>query len=186
MTTYYHTISRPTDATTFSMLVAAGSAHLTFDFVWDTVNEEQYSVVYRALKARAESDPLLYSDKTIDREYNWIDWYTSLPLDIATALEEGMEYPQSIKDLSNEDKAAILESRREEAYELKDMIAQYVTQLVWNVAVTDTNGVTHTGTVTPGGWINSLGLDWRVRFVSSLTRIGKEDLGKLYIEFEVA
>lgn len=164
--------------------ISAGNRLLTFQFRWDDANEEQYQIVAQALKARRDADPLLKKDSVdIIRDYDYLDYYTSLPKDID--LEELEEYPQSIRKLSEAQQIMELESRRDEAVELQKLLLVYEQQLVWNVRIVDDTGVEKTGAVRPGGWIGNQDIDWRVRFATLLTQVGKNDLSKVYVEMEI-
>lgn len=170
----------------FTQTISAGMCSLTFHFRWDTANQEQYDIYRRALDARASADPLLKGTSII-REYDWIEWYTLLPADIQAALEEGMEYPQSLRKLADnfELMATQLEERKIEALALKKLITPLEEQLVWSVEITDASELRKTGVVRPGGWIGNQDQDWRVQFVSDLENIGYNDLLKMIIRMEV-
>ena len=183
----YHASLTTVNGTSFTQTFSVGSHTLSITFLWDTANEEQYTILYRALAARASSDPLIKASDSsyINRDYDWIDWMLALPTDIETALNEGMEYPQSMRKVSNTIKANLLQESKEEAAALKVLIDPLITQLAWNVTVTDENGNITTGVVRPGGWLHNQDSSWRIRFVSSLTDIGKDDLLNMQLEFEV-
>lgn len=171
----------------FSLNITAGVFALSLHFRWDSANQEQYDIIHRALEDRRKSDPLL-KDGDIIREYDWIDWYTSLPTDIEAALEEGMEYPQSLKGLV-EDKSVMADElllRKQEAEALRELIQPMIDQLVWNVDITDSDGNVVAGVVRPGGWLHNQDASWRLRFTSDLDSIGEDDLLKVTIEVEVA
>lgn len=186
MNTYNYRITTDTATTdTATLLVSAGSRSFQLNFIWDTVNQEQYDIVDRGLKDRALADPLLDGSDII-RDYDWIDWYLALPLDIETYLRNGGAYPQSLRNTEITVRANLMNSYREEAKDLKRIRTIYEDQLVWNVVVTElTTTEMLTGVVRTGAWINNQSDVWRLRFVSALTEIGKEDLSKVFIEFEV-
>lgn len=186
MNTYNYRITTDTATTnTATLLVSAGIRSFQFNFVWDTVNQEQYDILDKGLKDRALADPLLDGSDII-RDYDWIDWYLALPLDIESYLINGGAYPQSLRNTDTAVRANLMNESRDEAKVLSRIRNIYKDQLVWNVVITElTTSKVLTGVVRPGGWINNQSDIWRVRFVSALTEIGKEDLNKVFIEFEV-
>ena len=187
MTTYNYLLDiDSTDVNTITQVITAGSYKFSFVFTWDTVNQEQYDILARGLEDRAKADPLLTTDGEIIRDYDWIDWYLSLPVDIEQALIDGLEYPQSLKDTQLSVKANIMNERKQEAKELATVRRVYEEQLVWNVAIQElSSSDIFTGVVRPGGWINNQSEDWRVRFVTALEDVAKDQLNRVYIEFEV-
>lgn len=168
----------------FEQPIVCGNVQLVLHMRWDTANDEQYNLIHSALVDRAKADPLL-KDGEIIRDYDWLDWYTSLPSDIEAALDAGMEYPQSLKTAPNNIKANILLERKYEADDLQLLLIPLQEQRVWNVEITDDTGEVFTGLVRPGGWINNQG-SWSVRFLSDLADIGYDDLSKVEIEIDVA
>lgn len=186
MNTYNYRITTDTEASdTAALLISAGTRSFQFNFAWDTVNQEQYDILDRGLKDRALADPLLDGSDII-RDYDWIDWYLALPIDIENYLNNGGAYPQSLRNTAVAVRANLMNEFREEAKVLKRIRTIYIDQLVWNVVITElTTSKVLTGVVRPGAWINNQSDIWRVRFVSALTEIGKEDLNKVFIEFEV-
>lgn len=188
MTTYSTLLDVDTSKSSIIKTFSAGRHILTVTFTWSDANEEQYNIVNNALVARRDADPLLdpSDNLAIDRDYDYLEFYTSLPEDLETYLAEGGKYPQSIRLLSEAQRAYKLDELRTEAVALNTLILPYKEQLVWNVSVKDSTGETHTGTVRPGGWINNQGLRWRIRFVSRMKEIGRYDLNKVYMEAEVA
>lgn len=170
----------------FSQAFRIGTRNISIHFRWDTAIQEQYDMYTRALTARAQSDPLL-QDSAIIRDYNWIDYYLSLPAytaQIEVYLEQQGSYPQSLKDLDIPHKASILYKRRLEAIELDELMEPYRDMLVWHIEVTDDEDNAFVGTVTPGGWINNQG-SWSLQCVSSLQSVGYNDLLKVVFRWEL-
>lgn len=147
--------------------------------------EEQYAILARALLTKATADPLLDSWEVV-RDYDWIDYYADLPSDIEDALNHGMKYPQSVKDVSNTVKADILYERQQEALELKKIREDFLGNLAWHLDITDEYGEFVAGDIRPGGWFNNQSSNWRVYVVSDLVSIGRDDLLNIKFAFEVA
>lgn len=161
----------------FEQQIQAGTHLLTFHFLFDEAYEEQYNILKRALDDRAKADPLVKGIEIV-RDYDWVDWYVQWN-------EEVEEKPQSLRDLNDDLFVDMMRERQEEAKELLRRREVYTEALFWNVEVTDADGNTITGDVQPGGWLHNQDAEWRVRFVSDLDKIGKNDLMKMSIEFEV-
>lgn len=187
---YYRASLNSVPGDDFTQTITAGTSTFSFHFRWDTANQEQYDILNRALLARAAADPLI-KDSEIIREYSWIDWYSTLPdtaEKIIPLLEEGMEYPQSLRRLKDEPTllANQLLERREEALSLNTTITPLCDQLVWNVDITDEQGNIQVGVVRPGGWINNQSSAWSIQFVCDRARLGRDDLALVTIRMEIA
>lgn len=184
MTTYEARLtSAPSD--NFSQTIVSGNVQLQLNFKWDNTLQEPYDEIIRALKARADADPLIDNNSLIERDYDWIDWRLSLPADLETYLEEGGKYPQSIKNVNNVIKADILRGQIEEAKELEAVRSGYEVGLRWCCSITDDSGDVVVCSVEPGGWVNEQSLKWRLKFESDLDKIGHDDLLKMLIVTEV-
>ena len=187
MTRYYTTINEVTD-TDFVKTVQAGSKSFTLHFVWDEASEEQWDILYRGLKDRASSDPLITDElATINRDYDWIDYMLSLPANTALeeALEAGMEYPQSIRNLSISGKVNQLIEWRDEAEELEKVRDAWDRCRYWHCTIITEVGEEFTCDVVPGGYMHNQSSEWKFQFMSDLERIGKDDLTKMTIYAEV-
>lgn len=185
--TIYRTQLTDIPSANFTQPIICGTTSLMLHFLWDTTNQEQYDILDRALGNRSKADPLLKGSNII-RDYDYFTWYLGLPSSveqITEMLENGMEYPQSLRNLPIDMIAMQLYDRRLEVAELQTSIQPLVNQLVWSVEITDGNTV-KTGVVQPGGWIGNQDLDWRVQFQSDLESIGYEDLLNVVIRIEVA
>lgn len=171
----------------FTQAFSAGTHILNIRFLWDEANEEQYLIVKRALDDRALADPLVKDDGTIIKDYDWVEWYSSLPIDIEEALQNGMEYPQSLRYLDIHSRALALQQYKLEAEELKVLLEPYLNQLVWHCTIWEETQPTVivTADMRPEGWIHDQDFGWRVRFASDLTQVGKNDLLNVRLEFEV-
>lgn len=173
----------------FEKNIAAGNHQFTLKFYWDSSNEEQYDILYRALTDRAKADPLINDEGGIERDYEWLEWYSQLPGTseaIEELLESGMMYPQSLKGLRGDVNVMANELLllHQEALAIDASLKPLENQRVWSVVVTDEAGQSYSGTVVSGGWINNQGTTWSMRFMCDKPRIGKEDLALVEIQVE--
>lgn len=170
----------------FHQAFLAGEQQLDVRFIWNKELQEQYDLLIQGIKTSRDADPLLKGMQII-RDYEYFSYYASLPAtaeELTEALEEGLEYPQSLKNLSNELKADRLLEAKALAVAQQKIIEPYEWGQCWHLVITDITGNQVTADLRPNGWINNQDSSWKIRFVSTLDKISHDDL--LLCKVEVA
>lgn len=186
MVRYKYTFPTGTNETdAFTKLIQVGMRTLKFDFQWAIVSEEQYSLVQNHLTSRAQADPL-FIEGNFNREYDWFNYYYALRnIDISTWLDSNPILPVSIKGQPRDTQLYLINIHVEEVKALAPVINLYKDVLKWQFTMTCDTLPTTVGYVQPGGWYHNQDDSLAFRFVSELENIGKEDITKISIEFEV-
>lgn len=186
MTTYEAQLNDvPSDD--FNVVLNMGGKLFYLRFQFDAAIKEQYDILTTGIRNLRDADPLL-KEATIIRDYDYLDWYMSLPSlhELEQLLENGMEYPQSLKNLGNYAKAAKLLNRKAQVEELQDVFDTFDECMYWKCTITDEANNEVQCSVVPGGYVNNQSSEWTLRFESDLDRIGEDDLMKIRILMEVA
>lgn len=185
MTTYYHQLESPTNDK-LTQLVQVGRHTIHMDFQWAIASQEQLDMILRYIERMANSDPIVRSGHEYDRSYNYVLYYTDLAgVDLDTWLDSNPDLPKSLIGKSRDIQKTALYERISEMSALLPTINQYLEVLRWQVKVT-TDGTHQTiAVVEPGGWFRNQDNTYAFRFMSEKAYIGREDLNKVYVEFEV-
>lgn len=192
MIKYYAQLTTLPDDISFKQSFVFGSTQLDFEFFWCEDVTEQLDIYRKALKSRAQADPLIEPDTgAITREYTWLDYYLSIPHASSTEVEEWITeqtmLPQSL--LGYRDNTSLLANavyeRCLEAEEIQSRLEPLQEQECWHVVITDAEGRQVTGVVRLGGWLNEQDDLWRVQFTSEKSEISKNDLLLVTIHAEV-
>ncbi len=175
-------------STDFVQTFRAGNLNINVCFRWDLINEEIYASMSRSIQTMRDADPLLKGAQIV-RDYDYLSWYIALPNtaeEIEEMLEGGMEYPQSLRKLANNLKANQLLERKQEALEIQHIIEPFANNSCWHLTIYDDEDNRITADLRPNAWIGNQRQDWRVRILSDLTEIGKDDLVLCTIEVAVS
>lgn len=185
MTRYSYDITLEESSTSFTKLIQVGNRALTFAFQWAVVSEEQYALIERYLTTKAQSDPL-FENGEFNRSYDWFSYYYSLKdTDLDTWLDSGPVLPASLHNKSREQQLYLLNIYITEAKSLEPAISLYKDVLKWEFTMTCDDLDTAVGYVQPGGWYHHQDNSLSFCFVSALDNIGKDDITKVSIMFEV-
>lgn len=167
--------------------ISVGSRTLQFTFQWASVSQEQYDIVLRFLRTRAESDPLILGD-TYVRDYDYLDYYMRLSglseSDLIEWLDEAPPLPKSISLAPRVSQLVMLRERIAMCEALQPTVDQYKEVLRWAFKMQYEDEV-NVGAIEPGGWYRNQDPEFSFRFVSDLPVIRYEDFGNVTIEFEV-
>lgn len=186
MVKYYYKIDNANNETDFTQLIRVGSRTLEFRFQWAIVSEEQFDIVVRYLRQKANTDPILRRNGNYDREYNWYVYYMNLVgLDLNEWLDSGPELPASIVHKPRNKQLALLKSFIKEVRTLQPAVLLYADVLKWGFKMTCDDLPTTVGNVQPGGWYHNQSDKLSFRFTSKLDNIDKESISQVVIEFEV-
>lgn len=188
MTKYYHNITGiDTSLTKVVQVVIVGNRTLTFTFQWAIASEEQAQLVDRYLTQLAETDPLVFSDKNFNREYDWYTYYANLfNQDLDEWLDTNPVLPMSvIKAGDRREQKIVLNRNIATAKTFTPIITLYAETLRWQFRMDCADTDTITGTVEPGGWFRNQDSKFAFRFHSARTYIGASDINELALEFEV-
>lgn len=172
----------------FDKVLQAGTRIFQLHFRWDTACQEQYDLLYRGVQNMRDADPLYDTKGSIVRDYDYLEYYASLPsaASLAEAIDnKEINIPQSLKSLPTELIVAQLLERIETAKDIGLALDVYKSHLLWHCDVTTSTDFM-TAEVTPGGWLNNQSLEWTLRFLSDLAVVGRDDLEKVLVQVEVA
>lgn len=175
------------EATTVYKEITVGPYNLSMRFQWAVASEEQYNILRGYINNKTRSDPMLIegaytydydymayylalADKTEEELNSWLDTDPVLPLSISTA--------------SRASQLIMLKNRIKECTALEPVFAQYEEVIKWQFHLSF-DGETNVGVIEPGGWYRDQDSRLCFRFVSELTRIGRDDFDNVTMEFEV-
>lgn len=185
MIKYMYTITLEELQDSFTELIQVGNYILQFDFQWSVVTEEQGGYVLQYLRNRAMNDPILKSFG-LDRSYSWYQFYIGLVnIDLGEWLNTNPELPLSLHKVSRGRQLELLNNRIAEVKTLRPAVTLYHEMLKWHFTMTSSELGTTVGCVLPGGWYRNKDANLAFRFTSALPTIGKDDITKVTIEFEV-
>lgn len=143
---------------------------------WDTVLQYQYNIIKNRLIDMSKSQPL-YKDKTYNRIYDYIDYYTSLdPYGLNEWLDTSPALPLDIINLPRATQISVLQDRISFSNDLKPILVKYEEGLRWNVIVKDSNNIKTSAVIQPGGWFRNQADDYSFAFLSTKEYVGIDDL----------
>lgn len=167
--------------------IQAGERTLRMSFQWPEPHQEQYDLVDRRVKELSASDPLIGNDNIV-RDYDWLEYYNSIPA-IGAGLEEWIEeqtiLPQSIANKSLSIKINIINERKVAAEQFTTYMKELDDLLHYHCTIIDDNDNTVVCSVRPGGWYNNQDLSWAIRFTADVPNIKKGQMNIVTAEIEV-
>lgn len=185
MTRYSYNISLREFQPSFIKLIQVGNRVLKFNFQWAIVSEEQFGIIDKYLITKSNSDPLI-KDGSFDRTYNWFEYYYALrDVDIDDWLDGDPVLPVSINGKPRATQKYLLNLHIQEAVALAPAMRIYDDILKWQFTMTSDDLDTVVGYVQPGGWYHNQDNNMSFRFTSEIDRVGKDDITKVAIVFEV-
>lgn len=171
----------------FEIVTSAGGYKLNISFRWPTAIQEQADIVYREWKNLAASDPILV-DGYYDRDYDYIDYYSTIPYATAEQIEEWLEeqtaLPHSLELLSMQQKIVQIRQRClqcSDFVKLRDTLEQL---LCWEVTVSSSDEK-YVCLLRSGGWNNNQSDTFSWAFYSAKNTVGKGDLASTVMIIEV-
>lgn len=186
-TFYYYKIDNANNDTSLEQLIQVGSRALRFKFQWAIASEEQFDMVVKYLKDKADTDPILRSSGDYDRSYDWYTYYYSLVgVDLDAWLATDPELPNSIKTASTVARQKeLLNLNISEAQTLRPIILLYTEVMRWQFSVSTSDTDTIAGVVESGGWYRNQDTKYSFMFYTNRDVITKDSLSEVYIVFEV-
>ena len=185
MNRYSYDITLEEAQESFTKLIQVGTRTLKFDFQWAIVSEEQYSLITDYLSTRAHNDPL-FMQNNYNRDYDWFNYYYALRnKDLDEWLDTNPILPISIENKPRDTQKYLLDIYIKEAVALAPAIQLYNDVIKWQFTMTCDSLATAVGYVQPGGWYHNQDNSLSFCFLSALDTIGKEDITKVSILFEV-
>lgn len=184
MKTYSRYETQMTGATQFE--VSAGNYTLSCELTWPQPIQDCYNQLITNITNSAKADPII-GDGNINRSYDWIEYYSSIPA-FGAGMEEWYEeqtaLPSSMRSLTGTSIYSVLTERRTLALGLKEYKQDLLDMLHWQMQVTDTAGNIMVCPVVPGAWYNNQADDYALRFVAEMDTIGHDDLIRTVIQVE--
>ena len=166
-----------------SITLTAGDHSLECVFQWPDEVQTQLDTLQRIIDGYAKSDPIIKEDGSYDRNYDYIDYYTSIP-DYGSGMvewwEEQTEVPQSL--YKSDFPYTLLTQRKELCMELNAYLNDLQDMLVYQCIIKDETGYKSVMSVRPGAYCCWRDTAWSLRFTSNLEQIGKDDLDKTTVE----
>lgn len=187
MQTYVADLSDITVQDNVSQLIKVGDSVLTFEFSWDIIARQEYLDLLRSLVNLADGDPLYNTEtKLYVRDYDYLNYYLSIPSDIDAWLANDPMLPNSMSGMDNLQIEEYIEERRSFCEEIQALLKQLQDILKWHVTIYLENEILTTGLLTLGGWYLYQS-NLRIRFYtdSDLSSIDYNDLSKVKIMFGV-
>lgn len=176
------------NSTDFTIDIAVGeSLTYQFRFVWATASQEQYNELLHTLTMLPDTDPIV-KDKTYDRTYDWIAYYTQFKGMSAQAIEEWyvqQDYlPQSLRNKTASVYVALIRSRCTQALDYQSQVLIRQESMRWTF-IASLEGETITGFVQPGGWYE-FNTGHAFRFTAgSRDNVGLEEMQYVTVEFDI-
>lgn len=183
---YESPISDSNESSQLVTMRAAGTS-LSVSLQWDDTWNEEADNLNKLLYQRAASIPLMASDGTIIRDYDYLLYFETVPStvsDVEAFIETADALPQKIKDLPTYQQVSALLEEKSFWVEVNDLAQLYAEQLGWQVTV-QKGDETVVSTMRPGGW-SYFDDNSAYRFVTSLDKanIGKDDLQYVTMEYD--
>lgn len=170
-----------------SVLLSVGEHNLTFSFTWPAVIQDQVDIVEKRVTDMSTNDPLI-GGEGMNRSYDYIDYYTSIP-DFGAGMEEWWTeqtmIPSSLRNTSTSAVYSVLTSRKALCTQMKAYISELSEMLYWTAEVVDENNEVTVAPVIPGGWYRNQDEQYAFRFTSEMDNIGQDDLARTSLEVEV-
>ena len=189
-TVYTLQLKKPADepnATTIYKNITVGIFNLPFRFQWAVASEEQYNILMDYINTKTKSDPLAV-DGVYTYDYDYMEYYLRLVDKSEQELNDWLDtdpiLPVSIGTAPRASQLIMLKNRIKECAALEPVLSQYKEVIKWQFHVLF-DGETNVGVIEPGGWYRNQDDTLCFRFISPLSRIGRNDFDRVTMEFEI-